>query len=56
MIKNKEELRNAIISAVADYCYENEDGNFDVIVKVSNDGVWSDAEILEDNQDNGGDK
>lgn len=48
MLKNKEELKNAITTAVADYCYENQDGNFEMRVKITNDGTWSDSIIIDE--------
>ena len=45
---NKEALIDAIQSAVAGYCYDYEDNDFEVVVKITADDGWVKAEIKEE--------
>lgn len=47
-IKNKEDLIDKIQEAIANYCYDNKDDNFDATVSISADDGWACAEILEE--------
>ena len=47
-IKNKEDLIDKLQEAVANYCYDNKDKNFDVTVSLSAEDGWAKAEIIEE--------
>ena len=48
MIKDKESLIDTIQSAIAGYCYDYNDNDFDIVVSVSANDGWVKAEIKED--------
>lgn len=48
MIKNKESLIDKIQSAIAEYCYDYEDNNFEIVVSISSIDGWVKAEIKEE--------
>ena len=45
MIKNEKSLLDAIEVAVASYCYDFSDKNFNIIISVSASDGWVKAEI-----------
>lgn len=47
-IKNKEDLIDKIQEAIANYCYDNKDKNFDATVSISAEDGWAYAEIIEE--------
>lgn len=50
-IKNKEDLIDKIQEAIANYCYDNKDKNFDATVSISAEDGWAYAKIVEEVED-----